>query len=381
MKSLCFAGLVVLSFVSVVMAEEPVEQAVVLKLNGTLTDPTMIDYEALPKLAGEHAVVCPVTDELKFQLHNYLIHHDGKYWCFFSHGPAVEDLPTQHCSYATSPDGLTWSEAKPVMLPPAEPYAYIARGFWVRDGELLALVAHFRDKGAFGVNKELKLEAYVWDEAADAWKFKDKLYDDAINNFEPQLLKSGSWLMTRRDARFNVYMLRGGVKALDDWESFPVMQRLQYQPMVPDEPLCLMLPDGRIHALFRDNGGSQKLFRSFSSDDGKTWTKPEFTNFPNATSKIYSIRLKSGVWVLISNACVGGPPMLAGRRSLYVSLSEDGLTFTKMAQLVIPFTKATTFQYPHAIERDGHLLIAFSQKKAQTEVLKVPLESIEALRK
>ncbi|QDU26626.1 hypothetical protein ETAA8_17060 [Anatilimnocola aggregata] len=381
MRQFCYATLFVLLSVSALIGEEPVESAVVLKLNVTITDPLAIEFGELPKITGEHAVVCPGTEELKFQLHNYLIHHDGKYWCMFSHGPVVEDVPTQFVSYATSDDGLKWTAAKPVMTAPEAPYAYIARGFWLRDGELLALVAHFRDKGAFGVNKELKLEAYVWDKTADAWKFKDVLYEDAINNFEPQSLKDGSWLITRRDARFNVYMLRGGVKALDDWESFPVMQRLQYKPMVPDEPLCLMLPDGRIHALFRDNGGSQKLFRSFSSDGGKSWTKPELTNFPNATSKIYSIRLKSGAWVLISNACVGGPPMIAGRRSLYVSLSEDGLTFTKMAQLVIPMTKATTFQYPHAIEHNEHLLIAFSQKKMQTEVLKVPLASVEALRK
>ena len=70
-----------------------------------------------------------------------------------------------------------------------------------------------------------------------------------------------------------------------------------------------------------------------------------------------------------------------GRREMYLSLSEDGLTFTKMARLVIPFTKATTFQYPHAIEHDGHLLIVFSQKKMQSEVLKVPLAAIEGLRK
>lgn len=364
-----------------VTAASAEESATVMKLDGTLTDAAQIDYEALPRLTGTHAVVCPKTDELKFQLHNYLIHHDGKYWCFFSHGPIVEDVPTQHCSYSTSADGVNWSPAKPVMPPPAEPYAYIARGLWVYQGELLALVAHFKDKGAFGVNKELKLEAYAWDKASESWKFKAKMYDDAINNFEPQALKDGAWLMTRRDARFNVYMLRGGVKSLEDWESFPVMQRLQFKPMVPDEPLCLLLPDGRIHALFRDNGGSQKLFRAFSSDEGRTWTKPEWTNFPNATSKIYSIRLKSGVWVLISNACVGGPPLLAGRRSLYVSLSEDGLTFTKMARLEIPMKVATTFQYPHAIEHDGHLLIAFSAKKERTETLKVPLSQIEALRK
>jgi hypothetical protein len=380
MKLLCLAALAAFSLVSVVavvaVAEEPVEPAVVLKLNGTLTDPAAIDFDALPKLAGEHAVVCPVTDELKFQLHDYLIHHDGKYWCMFSHGPVVEDVPTQFVSYATSDDGLAWSAPRPVMPRPAAPYAYIARGFWLRDGELLALVAHFRDKGAFGVNKELKLEAYVWDKAADAWKFKGVLYEDAINNYAPQRLASGEWMTTRRDARFNVYMLAGGVKAISDWQSFPVVKRLEVPKFSPDEPFWWQLPDGRLHALFRDNGGSSRLYQAFSSDDGRTWTKPRITNFPNASSKCYPMKLASGAWALISNA----NPKWA-RREMYLSLSEDGLTFTKMARLVIPSAKATTFQYPHAIEHDGHLLIVFSQKKMQSEVLKVPLASIEALGK
>ena len=56
-------------------------------------------------------------------------------------------------------------------------------------------------------------------------------------------------MMTRRDARFNVYALRGGVKALDDWQSFPVMQRLEFKPLIPDEPIWWPLPDGRLHAL------------------------------------------------------------------------------------------------------------------------------------
>jgi len=123
------------------------------------------------------------------------------------------------------------------MPRPAAPYAYIARGFWLRDGELLALVAHYKDKGAFGVNKELKLEAYAYDAAADAWKFKTVLYEDAINNYAPLKLTSGEWLTTRRDARFNVYMLAGGVKSLDDWQSFPVVKRNEVPKFSPDEPV------------------------------------------------------------------------------------------------------------------------------------------------
>jgi hypothetical protein len=37
-------------------------------------------------------------------------------------------------------------------------------------------------------------------------------------------------------------------------------------------------------------------------------------------------------------------------------------------------------QYPHVIEQDGHMWIAFSQKK-QTKLLRVSLDSIDAMLK
>ena len=82
-------------------------------------------------------MVCPFDEQWKLQLHNYLLPHDGKYWCMWSHGPEIEDMPTQHVRFATSDDGLKWSESKTLTGPPAEGRAYIARSFWMRDGELI----------------------------------------------------------------------------------------------------------------------------------------------------------------------------------------------------------------------------------------------------
>ncbi len=135
--------------------------------------------------------------------------------CIWSDGPKVEDAPTQEIKYATSQDGLIWTAAKSVTGTPEAPYAYIARGLWVRDGELLALGAHYKGKGAFGSDKELQLQAFVWDAGTGQWKFKGKVFDDAINNFAPQVLPSGEWIVTRRDSRFNVTMMIGGRLALD----------------------------------------------------------------------------------------------------------------------------------------------------------------------
>jgi hypothetical protein len=379
-------------------------QAVQLDLPCSGTDPEKIDYDSLPRLTGVHAVVSAATlDEpnkqlekfdmhhLRFQLHNYLLHHAGQYWCIWSDGPPVEDEPTQEVRYATSKDGLHWSAAKPVTGKPDAPYGFIARDFWVRDGELLALAAHYKGKGAFGADKELQLQAYVWNQGAGNWRFKQKLRDDSINNFAPQRLASGDWITTSRDSRFNVSMIIGGRAALDDWRSYPVVNRGEVAKFSPDEPIIWQLPDKTLFALFRDNGGSLRIFQSLSTDKGKSWSKPVMSNFPNTSSKIYSMATSRGYRVLVSNA-----HPKAARRELYLSVSTDGRKFTRMARLEIPSPPPNeeltylrqkfaagiaSLQYPHVLEHDGKLLIAFSRGKKQTEVLVVPLDSIDALLK
>jgi hypothetical protein len=398
----CVAVAILLVGAGLALAAEPVA---ILNLPGSRTDPEKIDYAALPRLAGQHAVIstalrnaeseAPATDPrgYRFELHNYLARHNGKFWCIWSDGPVIEDEPTQEVRYATSDDGLTWSPSRSVTGTPAAPYAFIARGLWVRDGELLALAAHYKGKGAFGADKELELRAYVWSEQAGKWRYKDKLYDDAINNFAPQQLPSGDWIVTRRDSRFNVSMLIGGRTSLSDWKAYPVVKVGEVAGFRPDEPLFWLLPDETLYALYRDNGGSGRLFHSTSGDGGRSWSTPAITNFPNATSKLYSLETSRGYRVLILNA---NP--VAGRRELHLAISRDGRQFTRLALLAIPApppSAATanvsmqrrfesgiaSLQYPHAIEHDGHLLIALSRNKLQTELFRVPLASLDALLK
>lgn len=376
----------------------------ILNLPESGTDPAKIEYAKLPVLKGEHSVISqatrnrqgtnkenPLPTDFRFELHNYLAHHDGRFWCIWSDGPKVEDWPTQEVRFAVSDDGLHWIPAGSVTGTPKEPYAFIARGLWVRNGELLALAAHYKGKGAFGVDKELELWAYALDSKTKRWQFKAKLYDNAINNFPPQKLSTGEWILTRRDSRFNVTVLIGGVKGLDDWRAFPVVKVGEVKGFRPDEPIFWPLSDDSLFALYRDNSGSRRLFHSISRDNGRTWSKPVITNFPNATSKLFSMQTSSGVRFLVLNA---NPNV--GRRELYLAASRDGQTFTRLARLDIPTppiheaidspgmrnrfrSGVSSLQYPHVIEHDGHLFIAFSRNKLQTEVLRVRLADVDEL--
>lgn len=366
-----------------------------LRLPATGEDPAKIDFAALPVLPGEHAVVTRGAAPWLFRLHNYLAFHEGKYWCMWSHGPVVEDNPTQHVRYATSLDGITWSEPQKIMESSSHRgFRYIARGFWLRDGRLLALASHdeaFNDRGKvhfFG--KSLQLLAWEWQPESRLWRELGVVFDDAINNFPPQKLPSGEWAMLRRDHLRNVSLLTGGVTSPLDWQATPVAPTKSADGFRPEEPDWWALPDGRLLGLFRDNAGSKRFYRAVSSDNGRTWSAPEKTNFPDATSKFFCLRTSRGFYVLISNA---NPK---ARNPLCLSTSDDGVTFTRMARLPIPETEPVaptasalpnsvipleSFQYPHVIEHDAHLLIACSRRKQAIEIVKLPLTEIDRLRR
>ncbi len=126
---------------------------------------------------------------------------------------------------------------------------------------------------------------------------------NAINNFPPQKMPSGEWAMSRRKFDYKksgVEFLVGGLKALNEWQSFPVT--IKNSALLAEEPLWWTLPDGKsLVALFRDNRRGGYLYRAFSTDNGRTWSTPVQTDFPDATSKIFGMRISNGKYVLISN--------------------------------------------------------------------------------
>lgn len=348
-------------------------------------DTHKIDFETLPKLNSGHVVVSDVraagSSPAKpdksaggVNQHNYLIHHAGCFWIMWSDGPGVEDRVGQRVKYATSPDGLDWSAPKdltpyPPGSGPDSPHygtrtnqgkRYIARGFWARNGELLALVSLDEAAGFFGPGLELR--AFRFDENADKWLDAGIVMNDTINNFPPRKLRTGDWLMSRRKHDYKtagVEFLVGGVKSIDDWRSYPVFGSAS--ELKAEEPEWWALPNGDLCAVFRDNAKSGFLYRAISTDDGRTWTKPVRTNFPDATSKVCGLRLNDGRYVLISNS---NPKK---RDPLTLAVSADGLVFSKLFYLV----GGRHVDYPHVIEHEGSLFIAFSGGKQSVEVLKI----------
>ena len=352
-----------------------------------------LDFDRLPRVASEHVVINSVRAEDSsptaldkkrggVNQHNYLVHHDGKFWAMWSDGPGIEDRVGQRVKFATSEDGLKWST--PEYLAPVPPqsgldskhfgtrtdkgFRYISRGFWKRDGELLALASLDEAAGFFG--ESLELRAFRWKAPGGPLDGAGVVFKDTINNFPPLKLRTGDWMMSRRPHDYKekgVHFIVGGTKALDQWESFPVFGTAA--KLKAEEPDWWILPDESLHAVFRDNRRGGFLYRSFSTDDGRTWSDPVQTNFPDATSKVSGLRLSDGRYVLVSN------PNPKKRDPLTLSVSEDGMVFTKMLYLV----GGRHVDYPHVIEHEGCLFIAFAGGKQSVEVLKVKLSDVDAV--
>lgn len=338
-------------------------------------DPHQIDFDHLPRVPSQHAIINDVLNQNgnRVNQHNYLVHHDGKFWAMWSDGPGVSrgygkvpqhDRADQHVYFSTSPDGLTWSKAADLSGAPDPGHGWIARGFWVRDGKLLALASRYKAPGFAGRGLSLRAFELAPDNGSQ-WRHAGLVFDDALNNFPPAKLPGGEWLMTRRDKNRAVYFLRGGVKSFDDWQSTPVIG-YQDSTLAAEEPYWWVLPDGHLTALFRDNRKSGYLYRAFSTDEGRTWTKPVRTNFPDATSKFSGTRLKDGRYVLVSN------PNPKRRDPLTLAISDDGLVFHTLLYL----DGGRHIDYPHVIEHDDDLFIAFATAKQTVEVLKVKLSDL-----
>lgn len=365
--------------------------APMLRLPVTGEDPMKIDFSKLPILEGEHAIISHGNLPWPFRNHNYLAWFDGRYWAMWSHGRRQEDYPEQHVRYATSRDGLNWTESRLVVGPsPEKDFRYIARGFWIYDGQLLALASHDESYDETGKKKlfgpSLELRSYRWDAATESWQPFGVMARDTINNFPPTRLADGSWAMVRRAHDLKVSMLVGGTESPLVWKNIP----LAIPPgskFRADEPVLTVLPDGRVIGLFRDNGGSKRLYRALSVDHGRSWSEPLVTNFPDATSKFFTLRTSRGYYVLISNA----NPAPEQRIPLCLAVSEDGITYTRLARLPVPTApqdfrprtgarKAAGFQYPHAIEHDGRIQVIYSRDMKTVETIQVSLDVIDRLR-
>lgn len=160
------------------------------------------------------------------------------------------------------------------------------------------------------------------------------------------------------------------------------------------------LADGTWVRLYRDGGAksaktlreeeaskSRRNYVSFSFDDGKTWTTPTRTSFPDACARSNAGKLPDGQVYVINNALPLSTKK-GGRSLLAISLSRDGLIFDRMAviRFVAPAlryegrSKSTGYAYPHSVVVGDNLWVIYSVNKEDIEIARIPLSELEALK-
>lgn len=136
------------------------------------------------------------------------------------------------------------------------------------------------------------------------------------------------------------------------WQKIPI-------PVPANETVNMIQPSlwesvsNHVHALMRTNSG--RLWRSDSTDGGKSWCTAYPTAMPNNNSGIDCVRLADGCVLLVCNP--NGADWGA-RTPLSVYVSEDnGYTFEKVMDLE---TEAGEYSYPAVITRGDEVLITYT---------------------
>lgn len=123
------------------------------------------------------------------------------------------------------------------------------------------------------------------------------------------------------------------------------------------QPTILIHDDGRLQALNRTSGKG-RIYDTWSSDDGKTWSKLMPTTLPNPGSGIDAVTLKDGRHLLVYNHVDKAGIATGARSPLNVAVSKDGKAWQSAAVLE---TEKGEFSYPAVIQTsDGHVHITYT---------------------
>lgn len=315
-------------------------------------------------------VYSAVDNVSEFNLHSYLFYEAGQFWCMWSTavGPD-EDVSGQRVRYATSADGATWTQGGYITPAPATNFRYIARGFWKRGSEFIALCSLDESNlGYFGPS--LDLRKFVWN--GSSWADGGSALDGYINNFPPEQLPDGDWIMTARDPDDAIHYARGDIGS---WS----ITAVNYGSVDLNEPNINIISDEILTATFRNDDG-YTMWRAISTDLGETWPDPRPTNFVDAGSKHFTLKLSDGRFVQASNIALPD-----NRTGLHIAISDDGLTFDRVRILIntatsvqFPATaKLPGYMYPHMIEQGGTLYVAHSRNKEDILVSRVAISDID----
>jgi predicted neuraminidase len=120
------------------------------------------------------------------------------------------------------------------------------------------------------------------------------------------------------------------------------------------QPSILFHPGGKLQALGRTR--QDRIFETWSSDGGQSWSEMKLTNLPNPNSGIDAVTLGDGRQLLVYNHSTNG------RSPLNVAVSGDGKVW--QAALTLEDEPGKQFSYPAVIQtKDGLVHVTYTWKR------------------
>ena len=124
------------------------------------------------------------------------------------------------------------------------------------------------------------------------------------------------------------------------------------------QPTVLIHQDGNLQILNRST--KKQILSSWSSDNGKTWSKLEPIQLPNPNSGIDAVTLKDGRHVLVYNH-VNSDGSWGNRNILNMAISEDGIDWEAAVLLENDRDSDGEYSYPAVIQtKDGMIHITYT---------------------
>ena len=345
-----------------------------------------------------------------FSHHGFLAYHQGVLFASWDSHARDENTSGQHGVFRASGDGgKTWSDRRPLFPPLAEkvpasetkqtnPFQ-TSQGFAEIDGHLYAVT---------NVDRSLKEKVFRFNEVsrtrigllarsvgADGRLGEIFWLSDTAPEPEPGFPAYPAGepaLVDRLNAHFrepaNLPQLVFGPKAHPDSDDGHRMTEPTPGWRLDGGAWVRLYRDaGSIHATTRaevEESKSRRNYSSFSFDEGRTWTTPTRTSFPDSCARSNAGALPDGQFYVINNI-MPLSTRRGGRSLLAISLSRDGLEFdrTFVIRFVAPpkryegRAKSVGYQYPHSLVAGKHLWVIYSVNKEDIEVARIPLSALE----
>lgn len=132
-------------------------------------------------------------------------------------------------------------------------------------------------------------------------------------------------------------------------------------PINAIQPSILVHPAGKLQAVGRSRSG--KVFETWSTDGGRTWTPLSLTPLPNPSAGTDAVTLRDGRHLIVYNHTA------QGRSPLNVAVSRDGKVWE--AALVLE-SEPGEYSYPAVIQSaDGKVHITYTWKRQRIKHVEI----------